>query len=27
VLGTWSSQYATHIRYAVRRAAQEYAAH
>jgi dihydrofolate reductase len=27
VLGTWSSQYATHVRYAVRRAGQEYAAH
>jgi dihydrofolate reductase len=27
VLGTWSSQYATHARYAVRRAGQEYAAH
>ena len=27
VLGTWSSQYATHVRYAVRRAVQEYAAH
>jgi dihydrofolate reductase len=27
VLGTWSSQYATHVRYAVKRAGQEYAAH
>ena len=27
VLGTWSSQYATHMRYAVMRAGQEYAAH
>jgi hypothetical protein len=27
VLATWSSQYATHVRYAVRRAGQEYAAH
>jgi hypothetical protein len=27
VLGTWSSQYATHVRYAVRRAGQEYATH
>jgi hypothetical protein len=27
VLGTWSSQYATHVRYAVRRAGQEYPAH
>ena len=27
VLGTWSSQYATHMRYAVRQAGQENAAH
>ena len=27
VLGTWSSQYATHVRYAVKRAGQELAAH
>jgi len=27
VLGTWSSQYATHVRYAVRQAGQENAAH
>ena len=27
VLGTWSSQYATHVRYTVRPAGQEYAAH
>jgi hypothetical protein len=27
VLGTWSSQYATHVRYPIRRAGQEYAAH
>ena len=27
MLGTWSSQYATHVRYAVRRAGQEHAAH
>jgi len=27
VLGTWSSRYATHVRYAVKRAGQEYAAH
>jgi hypothetical protein len=27
VLGTWSSQYATHVRYAVGRAGHEYAAH
>jgi dihydrofolate reductase len=27
MLGTWSSQYATHVRYAVRSAGQEYAAH
>jgi hypothetical protein len=27
VLGTWSSQYATHVRYAVKRAGQESATH
>ena len=27
VLGTWSSQYATHVRYAIKRAEQESATH
>jgi hypothetical protein len=27
VLGTWSSRYATHVRYAVKRARQESATH